>query len=475
MARAWFFLVLLNSSSFSAIRLSISCLTCPSSSWARRTLFSSCSRVPSASSRAPCSSSFSCSRRRLCLSRSWMERPPSPSWSRRSLISSARFLFSRLTMSSCSRPSSPAAFSLKSSEVLLRPSSWEAATSAETSAALDCHSPRTLSKFLPLFSVMRAAACTLSYSIARSSSSLFIRVLDFSALATLVVRESTSSSLSTILACSLLRADSSSSTRPMPSVSKRDFHSWISAWALERAFRATDFLMSSFSIFSLRFSRSVAIILYLVNREERSLLSASARALVSSSWVVTEILPLFMLAMAASNSSIWRGLGVLQLGGDRDLTLVHVGNGCFQLIDLAGQVLVLDLQPLLGGLCLIEGTGHLVESGVCIHNAALKQLTALVQISLALHSILKVATSIAEVQLHVGLVLLGLHLVGVEIVNLLSQVSHGVVMLHTQSSKGSLVSNVQLLELSLQAGKLSLALLVELDLGGRVGASFLQP
>merc|ERR1719474_147970 len=57
MARAWFFLVLLNSSSFSG--------------------------VPSASSRAPCSSSFSCSRRRLCLSRSWMERPPSPSWSRR--------------------------------------------------------------------------------------------------------------------------------------------------------------------------------------------------------------------------------------------------------------------------------------------------------------------------------------------------------------------------------------------------------
>merc|ERR1712226_988625 len=43
MARAWFFLVLLNSSSFSATRLSISCFTCPSSSWARRTLFSSCS------------------------------------------------------------------------------------------------------------------------------------------------------------------------------------------------------------------------------------------------------------------------------------------------------------------------------------------------------------------------------------------------------------------------------------------------
>merc|ERR1712226_1013791 len=92
----------------------------------------------------------------------------------------------------------------------------------------------------------------------------------------------------------------------MPSVSKRDFHSWISAWALDRALRESDFLMFSFSSFSLKFSRSVAIILYLVRREERSLLSALARDLVSSSWVDTEILPLFMLAIAASSSSIWR-------------------------------------------------------------------------------------------------------------------------------------------------------------------------
>merc|ERR1719227_20841 len=77
MARAWFFLVLLNSSSFSATRLSISCLTLASSSWERRTLFSSISRVASASSRAPWSSSFSCSSIRRCLSRAWMERPPS--------------------------------------------------------------------------------------------------------------------------------------------------------------------------------------------------------------------------------------------------------------------------------------------------------------------------------------------------------------------------------------------------------------
>merc|ERR1719320_647816 len=80
-----------------------------------------------------------------------------------------------------------------------------------------------------------------------------------------------------------------------------------------------------------------------------------------------------------------------------------------------------------------------------------------------------------EVKLHVGLVLLRLHFVGVEAVNLLSQVSHGVVVLHAKSSEGALVGNVELLKLSLQAGKLALPLLVELHLGGGVGAGLLQP
>merc|ERR1719295_1986608 len=62
MARWWFLRVLLNSSSFSATLLSISWRTWLSSSWDLRTLFSSCSRAPSASSRAAWSSSFSCSR-----------------------------------------------------------------------------------------------------------------------------------------------------------------------------------------------------------------------------------------------------------------------------------------------------------------------------------------------------------------------------------------------------------------------------
>merc|ERR1719245_1509981 len=59
-------------------------------------------------------------------------------------------------------------------------------------------------------------------------------------------------------------------------------------------------------------------------------------------------------------------------------------------------------------------------------------------------------------------------------VNLLTEVRHGVVVLHAESSKSSLLSNVQLLQLSLESGKLSLTLLVEFNLGGSVGASLLQ-
>merc|ERR1719284_1874584 len=145
------------------------------------------------------------------------------------------------------------------------------------------------------------------------------------------------------------------------------------------------------------------------------------------------------------------------------------------LVDLAGEILVLDLQPLLGGLSLVEGSGHLVQPGVGVNNVALQQLAGLIKVSLALDSVLQVAPGIAEVELHVGLVLLRLHLVGAEAVNLLTKVSHGVVVLHAKSSKGALVSDVQLLKLRLEAGKLALPLLVELHLGGGVGAGLLQP
>merc|ERR1719474_899827 len=63
------------------ILLSISCLTWVSSSSALSTLFSSCSRAPSASESAASSSIFSASRRLRILSISWIDLPPSLIWS----------------------------------------------------------------------------------------------------------------------------------------------------------------------------------------------------------------------------------------------------------------------------------------------------------------------------------------------------------------------------------------------------------
>merc|ERR1719479_503745 len=176
---------------------------------------------------------------------------------------------------------------------------------------------------------------------------------------------------------------------------------------------------------------------------------------------------------------------VLQVGGHhlvlgqqgRAVLVLRVSEslGVLQLVDLAGEVLVLNLQPLLRRLSFVKSASHLIQPGVGIHNVALEQLAGLVEFSLALDSILQVATGVAEVKLHVGLVLLGLHLVGTQAVNLLSKISHGVVVLHTKSSQGAFMGNVQLLKLRLETGQLALPLLVELNLGGSVGAGLLQP
>merc|ERR1719410_1762185 len=172
--------------------------------------------------------------------------------------------------------------------------------------------------------------------------------------------------------------------------------------------------------------------------------------------------------------SIGKSLCVLQLGGDGDLGLVHVGNGVLELLNLSVEVLVLNLETLLGGLSLIESSGHLIQSGVGVNNGSLEQLALLVKLSLALDGILQIKTSITEVKLKSRLVLLRLDLVGIEAVNLLTKVGHGVIMLHAESSKSSLLGNVEFLELGLESGELTLTLLVELNLGGGVGSSLLK-
>merc|ERR1719175_246906 len=153
MALPKFFLVEANSSSFCAILLSISCLTWVSSSAALRTLFSSCSRAPSASESAASSSSFSASKRFLILSISWMERPPSLIWSMMSLISLESTLFSLRTSSNCNTDSSYAFLTRTNSEEMLRVSFWATSRSIPRPSTLCFHSPTMRSNCLAFFSI----------------------------------------------------------------------------------------------------------------------------------------------------------------------------------------------------------------------------------------------------------------------------------------------------------------------------------
>merc|ERR1719210_500033 len=195
MALVMFFLVERNSSSFSAILLSISCLTWVSSSWHLSTLFSSCSRAPSASDRAASSSIFSASIHLQILSISWMERPPSLIWSMMSLISLERVLFS------------------------LRISFWLTSRSKERRSTLPFHSPITLSNCLAFLSMAALRTWAWSRLLVISAISHAILPLAFSTWFSLALRLSMAASASVSRAVSFILVISSSSPLATASVS----------------------------------------------------------------------------------------------------------------------------------------------------------------------------------------------------------------------------------------------------------------
>merc|ERR1719445_1627103 len=90
------------------------------------------------------------------------------------------------------------------------------------------------------------------------------------------------------------------------------------------------------------------------------------------------------------------------------------------------------------------------------------------------HGFIKASTDLLEIPLHSSLVFfsLGLHLV--EAINLLTHLSHVVVVLLPQSSQGSFMLKVRLIKLRLKLGQFSLPLLVELNLSGSGIASILE-
>merc|ERR1712012_148394 len=187
-----------------------------------------------------------------------------------------------------------------------------------------------------------------------------------------------------------------------------------------------------------------------------------------------EVLVLGEQSSSVTSLGISQSLGVLQLSGQRDLVLLQSSDGVLTLLDLTSQVLGLNLQLLLGGVSLVESASKLIKLSIGLDNAALAHLDVLLHVGALSHGLLKTSSGLSQVSLHASLVLLRLGLVLVDGVDLLAQLRHAVVVLLSESSQSSLVSNVGLLQVALQLGQLRLALLVELNLESSVGSSLLQ-
>merc|ERR1719266_3059678 len=106
--------------------------------------------------------------------------------------------------------------------------------------------------------------------------------------------------------------------------------------------------------------------------------------------------------------AISQPLGVLKLGRQRDLVLLQSTNGVLGLVNLAGQVLSLNLELLLGRVSIIESAGKLILLLVRLNNQALGHLAVLLHVGAVAHGLLESSPGLLEVPLHTGLVLLRL-------------------------------------------------------------------
>merc|ERR1719319_2189039 len=160
-----------------------------------------------------------------------------------------------------------------------------------------------------------------------------------------------------------------------------------------------------------------------------------------------EVLVLGKEGGTVTSLAISKPLGVLKLGAQRNLVLLESANGILSLLNLTTEVLGLNL----------------------------KFLAVLLHVGTVAHGLLKSRPGLLKVPLHTSLVLLSDSLVLVDGINLVAQLSHAVVVLLAQSSKGALMGNVGLIKVNLQLGELRLALLVQLNLSAGVGSSLFQP
>merc|ERR1719410_1927454 len=168
---------------------------------------------------------------------------------------------------------------------------------------------------------------------------------------------------------------------------------------------------------------------------------------------------------------VGHGAGLSKLVGQGDLQLgEHVG-GVLQLLQLAKQVGVLSSQLTLAGLHVSQGQVGLLDLLAQLIEVALEVPQALLSSSLAAVDLVSGGAGISNLVHDHGLVLLDLGLDLVELLDLLLHLSNGVLVLLLQTHDGGLLLDLGLLEVAAQLGHLSLSLLVQFNLsaGGTAG------
>merc|ERR1719350_2145365 len=483
MAWAWFLRVLLNSSSFSEILRSISCLTWPSSREALSTLFSSDSREPSASSRADCSSSFSVSMPDLAE----LQGGPQHLVLLR-LEGALRLLKSRLQLLLLGLHAPPLFVQLMDGTSTVSQLVKQILDLIGKVLVLAADNVQLLVGLIqarleaePLIAVvasLRVTGIKLGHqviSLGLPFSNNLVKVLTAllsnasSGVGTLVLHgkllELRIHTRLGLLSRSNLRIER---LNQLLSLSDPSAKLGLAALKLINATKSLSLVLGLPQLdLRLGLGEGLEDIILLL----RLLINLHPQVL----GLTAERFELGEEGGTVAGLAISQPLGVLKLGRQRDLVLLQSTNGVLGLVNLAGQVLSLNLELLLGRVSVIESAGKLILLLVRLNNQALGHLAVLLHVGTVAHGLLESSPGLLEVPLHTGLVLLRLGLVLVDGINLVAQLSHAVVVLLAESSKSSLMSNVSLIQISLQLNQLTLTLLVQLNLGAGVGANLSKP
>merc|ERR1712214_1606 len=135
--------------------------------------------------------------------------------------------------------------------------------------------------------------------------------------------------------------------------------------------------------------KNIILLLSLLINLHLKILSFSAKVLVLSKEGST-----------VSGLTISKSLSILKLSAKRDLVLLESSNSILSLLNLSVQILVLNLELLLGGVSFIESSGKLIKLLVGLNNGSLGHLAVLFHVRSSSHGLFKTRSGLLEVSLH---------------------------------------------------------------------------